>query len=310
MKHGLESLRLEPGSGILVPDYVCDVVLDPIAQLGLAHGYYPLGDDLAPDWNELESRVTPSTRALMAVHYFGQPQDLPRFREFCDRHALRLLEDNAHGHGGDLDGRPLGSFGDVGISSPRKFLGTPQGGALWVGGEAVYLAEDVAPARISSAKTLQRKISKQFPALNRRVKTMLRGRPPYDDPRADREGPVQEGSLDPALARVFERTDWRAMRARRQEVYAAWREFAQRHDLAPVYAHLHPEANPWCFAAYAARAEVASRWCAWGAENGARVFRWPALPEEIVVAGGACLERWQRLLCFSTETPPPGDAPI
>ena len=310
MKHGLESLRLEPGSAILVPDYVCDVVLDPIAQLGLAHRYYPLGDDLVPDWNELESRVTPATRAILMLHYFGQPQDLPRFRNFCDRHELRLLEDNAHGHGGELEGRPLGSFGDVGVSSPRKFLGTPQGGALWLGGEEVYLAEDVAPSRISPAKTLQRRISKQFPGLNRRVKTLLRGRPPYDDPRADREGPVQEGALDPESARVFEGTDWPAMRARRQEVYAAWHDFAERHDLAPVYGILHPEANPWCFPAYAVSPQVASRWCAWGAESGARVFRWPALPEEIVVEGGVCLERWHRLLCFSTETPPPPDAPF
>ena len=305
MKHGLESLRLEPGSTILVPDYVCDVVLDPVAQLGLAHRYYPLGDDLAPDWDELEARVTSATRALLAVHYFGQPQDLVRFREFCDRHGLRLLEDNAHGHGGELDGRPLGSFGDVGISSPRKFLGTPQGGALWLDGEEVYLADDVAPSRIPWPKTLQRYVSKRFPGLNRRVKSIVRGRPSYDDPRADREGPVPDGSLDPSSARVFADTDWRAMRARRQEVYGAWREFAQRHDLSPVYGRLHPEANPWCFPAYAASAEVASRWCAWGAAGAVRVFRWPALPEEIVVEGGACLDRWHRLLCFSTEDSPP-----
>jgi len=310
LKHGLQSLRLEPGDAILVPDYVCDVILHPLGELGLEHRDYPLTDELAPDWNELERRVTPATRAVLMVHYFGQPHDLARFRDFCEEHDLRLVEDNAHGHAGEIDGRPLGSFGDVGISSPRKFLNTPYGGALWLDGQEVYPDDDVRLYSVSPVRQLQRRISRRFPGLNQRLKTWVRGRPPYEDPRAYREGPVEDRCADSNSAKIFEETDWSAVRARRQQAYEAWRGFAESHGLAPVYHALHPGANPWCFPAYAADSAEAEKWCAWSSRNGATVFRWPALPEERIVENGACMERWRRLLCFSTETEPPRESSI
>lgn len=305
MKHGLESLGLEPGSGILVPDYLCDVVFYPLEQLGLESRYYPVEDDLTPDWSELERQVTPTIRALLMVHYFGQPQEITRFQKFCARYQLRLIEDNAHGYGGTLDGRPLGSFGDVGVSSPRKLLGTLYGGFLWVGGVEVYLGDEVPALSHSRLRKLQQKISKRFPRLNQRVKSIARSRPSYDDPRAFREGAVEEGSLDDETARLFEEADWSRIRVRRREVYSEWREYSESRGLSAVHERLHAEANPWCFPAYASDAEEARRWCAWGEANRVVVFRWPALREELLGSDRGCLERWQRLLCFSTETPPP-----
>ena len=58
------------------------------------------------------------------VHYFGQPQDISRFQQFCKQNDLILIDNNAHGHGGDIDGNLLGTFGEFGISSPRKNLNT------------------------------------------------------------------------------------------------------------------------------------------------------------------------------------------
>ena len=54
LKYGLLSLGLKPGDEILIPDYICDVVLHPLKSLGLKYQFYPVLDDLSPNWDELE----------------------------------------------------------------------------------------------------------------------------------------------------------------------------------------------------------------------------------------------------------------
>ena len=131
LKIAFLQIGIQSGTKVLVPDFICDVVLHSILQADMIPVYYPLVQDLAPDWSALESIVANSEcRALIMVHYFGQPQNIEQFRAFCSCHNLLLVEDNAHGYGGLLAGRSLGTFGDVGISSPRKILGTSSGGVL------------------------------------------------------------------------------------------------------------------------------------------------------------------------------------
>src|SRR5207253_7011257 len=69
---------------------------------------------------------------IMMVHYFGIPQDINRFIEFAAHNKLFLIEDNSHGYGSSYDNKPLGTFGDIGISSPRKSLPILNGGMLYL----------------------------------------------------------------------------------------------------------------------------------------------------------------------------------
>ena len=87
-------------------------------------------DNLSVDLDDVEKKIDSKTRVLMATHYFGFHQDMPRLREFCDRKGLFLLEDCAHAFFGQLAGQPLGSFGDFAISSFRKFFPVYDGGGL------------------------------------------------------------------------------------------------------------------------------------------------------------------------------------
>ena len=100
--------------------------------------YYQVNDDLTPDWSDLRNLIDDTTKALLLVHYFGQPQDVERFRDFCKEHGLLLIEDNAHGHGGRFNGQLLGTFGDVGFSSPRKVLDLHSGGILYLNRDELH----------------------------------------------------------------------------------------------------------------------------------------------------------------------------
>ncbi len=71
-------------------------------------------------------------RAILIVHLYGLPANAPAFRELADRHGALLIEDCAQAHGASIDGRRVGTFGDVGIFSfyPSKNMTTGEGGMV------------------------------------------------------------------------------------------------------------------------------------------------------------------------------------
>lgn len=76
--------------------------------------------------------ITARTRAVMPVHLFGQPADLPAIKALCEKHNLKLIEDCAQSFGASIDGRQTGSFGHAAGFSffPSKNLGCFGDGGL------------------------------------------------------------------------------------------------------------------------------------------------------------------------------------
>ena len=70
-------------------------------------------DDFKPVWIDLHKHVDERTRAVLMVHYFGQPQDIGKYISFCEKYNLSLIEDNAHGHSGKLNNQSLLNYGRV-----------------------------------------------------------------------------------------------------------------------------------------------------------------------------------------------------
>lgn len=125
-----KALGLVPGDGVLLPAYHCLAMVEPLEWLGLKPLFYRLHDDLSINFDDLETNLDPAAKALVAVHYFGFPQDGPRLRAFCDATGLALVEDCAHSFYGDHPGGPPGSFGDFTIGSLPKFFPLRGGGCL------------------------------------------------------------------------------------------------------------------------------------------------------------------------------------
>jgi dTDP-4-amino-4,6-dideoxygalactose transaminase len=75
---------------------------------------------------------TPRTKALLIVHMYGQPVDVPAFRRLADEHGVLLLEDAALALGATVGGTPVGTLGDGGYFSfaPRKVIGSTGNGGL------------------------------------------------------------------------------------------------------------------------------------------------------------------------------------
>lgn len=286
---------------ILLPEYICDVVLHPLEELGLKHTYYSVDDALAPNWNELESLVNNRTKAILMIHFFGQPQNIYEFRSFCKRHSLLLIEDNAHGHGGMLDGQLLGTFGDLGISSPRKILNTYSGGILWLKNKKFTYPSNLQPYSVSTSRYIKRNIFGHYPNVKNFVKKKLQTKPQYEDPRAFRETTIKDYSIDKRSKKIIKQTNWNKLRKVRYEAYQRWHRYAFDNNLIPVFENLHPESNPWCFPAYTNNQQERIQWFDWGWKNNIQIFSWPSLPEEILYKRSKSLNRWKKLICFGIE---------
>ena len=122
------------------PAYFCNEALGPLRESEVNIVFYPVCEDLRPDWAMLEGLVgrERAGQIFVLVHYFGFPNDAGLAREFCERHGLKFLEDAAHVL---LPTLTIGE-GDMQVFSPRKLLPLPAGGILVIPEEmSAYLVD-------------------------------------------------------------------------------------------------------------------------------------------------------------------------
>lgn len=130
----LRALGVGPGDEVIVPA----LTFAGTAQAVLHCGALPRLVDVDPasrciDVAAVADALGPRTAAIVPVHLFGHPADMPALMALAARHGLAVVEDCAQSHGADLDRRPLGSFGHAAAYSfyPTKNLGcVGDGGAV------------------------------------------------------------------------------------------------------------------------------------------------------------------------------------
>jgi dTDP-4-amino-4,6-dideoxygalactose transaminase len=87
-------------------------------------------------WNvspaDVERKITEKTSAILAVHLYGNPCDIPALEGIARRHGLKLIFDAAHAFGSAYRGKPIGSFGEAEVFSlsPTKLLVAGEGGLV------------------------------------------------------------------------------------------------------------------------------------------------------------------------------------
>jgi perosamine synthetase len=108
------------------------------------------------DVTQIEARITPRTKAIMAVHIFGLPTEMEPLLAVAHRHGLKVIEDAAEAHGQIYQGHPCGSFGDISIFSfyPNKHVTTGEGGMVLM--DSPLLAEKCRSLRNLCFKPEQR----------------------------------------------------------------------------------------------------------------------------------------------------------
>ena len=122
----LRACGVEAGDEVLIPPFTFVATASAVSALGAR----PVFADIRPDTynidpSDLARRLTPGTRAIIAVHLYGLACDMDPILDFARAHDLRVIEDNAQSIGASYKGRRTGSMGDAACMSfyPTKNLG-------------------------------------------------------------------------------------------------------------------------------------------------------------------------------------------
>lgn len=122
----LGALEIGPGDEVILPPFTFFASAGMVCRCGAR----PVFADIDPatynlDPVQVESKITDRTRAIMAVHLYGQCADMKALGRIAERHGLPLIEDAAQAFGAEFQGRRAGSLGALGCFSfyPSKNLG-------------------------------------------------------------------------------------------------------------------------------------------------------------------------------------------
>jgi dTDP-4-amino-4,6-dideoxygalactose transaminase len=125
------AIDLEPGSEVMVPSY--DFFSDCLAMRFFS--YVPIFVDVDPatacfSLEDARRKITSRTRAIFPMHAWGMPCEMDHIRAFAKEKDLIVLEDAAHAHGASMQGKKMGTWGDLAIFSfqASKVLPTVEGG--------------------------------------------------------------------------------------------------------------------------------------------------------------------------------------
>lgn len=129
----IEALNLPKDSEVLVPANTFAASAEAVVRNGLKIVFVDCGADYTLDIEDLKSKITPKTSAIMAVHLYGQSARMKEILELAKKHSLKVIEDCAQAHGARYNGQCVGSLGDIAAFSfyPGKNLGAyGDGGAI------------------------------------------------------------------------------------------------------------------------------------------------------------------------------------
>ena len=122
----LKAMGVGPGDEVIVPAISWISTSEVVSTVGAT----PVFVDVHPqyytiDIDKIEEKITSKTKAIIPVHLYGQPVDMPRLMQLARKHHLKVLEDCAQAHGAQINGQMIGTFGDCASFSfyPGKNLG-------------------------------------------------------------------------------------------------------------------------------------------------------------------------------------------
>jgi perosamine synthetase len=137
----LSAIGIKPGDEIIVPDLTFAATINTVIHAGGTPVIVDIDkDSWCIDPNKILQALTPKTKAIIPVHLYGQPCDMPHIAELAQDNGLYIVEDCAEAHGAMVQGRKVGSFGDVGCFSffANKIITTGEGGMCVTNDAAVY----------------------------------------------------------------------------------------------------------------------------------------------------------------------------
>lgn len=137
----LIALDIKHGDEVIVPSFTMTASAFAVCYTGAMPVFV---DAERETWNidisKIEEKITPCTKAIMAVSIFGHPCDMDSIRKIADKHNLFVIEDAAESHGAEYKGVKVGNLADITAFSffANKNLTTGEGGMITTNDNSLY----------------------------------------------------------------------------------------------------------------------------------------------------------------------------
>src|SRR5688572_2482133 len=150
-------IETNPGLTVLAPDYNSGNEILAMRAAGASIRYCPVRGDMTLDPDDVERYCQIHNPDLLyVIHYAGWPQPMPALVDLCRRRGMLLVEDCALSLLSEMDGRPLGSFGDWSVFCLYKTLPLPNGALLVQNGPRLESLERLPLRQAGPASVLGR----------------------------------------------------------------------------------------------------------------------------------------------------------
>ncbi|HOJ11124.1 MAG TPA: DegT/DnrJ/EryC1/StrS family aminotransferase [Clostridiales bacterium] len=129
-----------PGDEVIVSGYTFFASCAAIVAAKAIPVIAEVDETLTIDPEDIEKKITPSTKALVVVHMRGVPCNMDKIMAIAEKHELRVIEDVAQAMGGTYKGKNLGTFGDCGCYSFQyhKIITAGEGGMVVTNNQKLY----------------------------------------------------------------------------------------------------------------------------------------------------------------------------
>ena len=288
LKIGLLHLELQ-NSAILVPEYICETVTEVFKSLNIKIVYFPVNENLSPQWNVIERLFTSEIKSILMVHYFGIPQSIADFQQFSTNKKILLIEDNSHGSFGMINNQTLGTFGDIGIASPRKTFPILNGGMLYSKTSIKINSFKLEPQNITKGilKNFIGILLDYLPG----IKSLLiknENNSSYSD--------IPNYCFDLTSYKVLEKT--KLQLSYRVLVYKKWLEWSYLNNLKPLFPHIPETISPMCFPLFFDSTEQRDRFLHFCKNENIAAYLWPDLPLEIKNNNNSGVNMYNSIICL------------
>lgn len=132
LEAAMAALQIGPGDEVIIPAWTWHSSASCVIRAGALPVFAEIDESFNIDPDDMERRITPQTKVVMAVHLQGCPADMDRILPVARKRGIKVLEDCAQAVGGSYKGKPLGSMGDISIYSHQlnKTITSGEGGSV------------------------------------------------------------------------------------------------------------------------------------------------------------------------------------
>ncbi len=142
----LAALEVGPGQEVLIPGFLWVSTVGTVVRAGAIPVLVEVDETFGMDPADLERKITSKSTVVVPVHMCGAPCNITAITEVARKHGVKVLEDCAQANGGSVNGKKVGSFGDMAMFSfqMNKNITAGEGGMVVTDDERLYLRANAA----------------------------------------------------------------------------------------------------------------------------------------------------------------------